>query len=145
MEKENLKKEEVIFPKETSWVIKKILEKYDFKKAQEEGLKKFFQARLPARKSEIFKNLPGSKISKLVKDCAEGKISQERLPFFLEKTLNISSKRAKAIAKELKEKILAFIKSPLSRPKKVISPLKSPSQQSPRLPREDIYREPIEE
>lgn len=152
MEKEffEIKITDITFPEESGLIIEKILEKYDFKKAQDEGIEKFFASRIPKERKEIFENLPGSQISNLVREYAEGKVSLENLPLLLKERLNIPREKAKKIAEELEKKLLILIRPaeekklppriPPIEVKQTVSPLEKPKP--PQKP--DIYQEPIE-
>lgn len=153
MKKGNPKEKlEPAFPEESGLIIEKILKKYGFWKIQWEGIDKFFESKVPTDRRNVFESLPGYKISKLVRKYAEGEISLENLPSFLEKELNISSQKAKNIAEELERKLLAFVKPIEKRkflPPKIsppeTKPMAAPPVEKPRPPRKpDIYREPTE-
>lgn len=152
MPEKNFETNKITFPEKSKFVIEKIVERYNFKKTQDEGIKKFLKARTLKERGEMLINLPGAKISRLIREYAKGKVSLEKFPSFLEKLLNISNKQAKEITQELKIKILAFIK-PVKKGKILpskISPTKTkleitPSQEKHKKPpRKDTYREPIE-
>ena len=97
MMNENSKTESLrpIFPEDTDLVVEKILEKYGLEKEQKENLEKFLESGVGDGGKEIFENLPGFKISKLLKECAEGKTSLANLSQELAKRLSISLKEAK--------------------------------------------------
>ncbi len=116
-------------------IIKKILEKYNLQKAQEKGLEEFFKSQSSEERTRVFNNLPGTKISKLVVEHDEGRISLEDLPFYLKEALNISEKEANEIAEELENKILTP-----ARPRPAIEERKPVEE--PKKP--DTYLEPIE-
>ena len=111
-----IKKTDIIFSPESGLIIGELLEKYDLKKQEQEEINKFLNPIIsPELKKDIFKKLPGTKISRLVRNYAEGKVSLKDLSLLLEKNLNIPKEKAKNLANELENK---------SKP--------------------DIYREPIE-
>lgn len=140
-----------IFPEESGLIVEKILEKYGLEKKQEEGSKNFFDSQIPTERKEIFENLPGFKISKLIKECAEGKVSLANLPQELEQNLNISSKEAKQMADDLQKTILNFIKweaasEEAAAPTGVVELTEeeiSPKE-TKKLSQKDVYREIIE-
>lgn len=156
------KKSQPIFPEESSLAIEKILEKYGLAELQQEGLDKISELGDFNKASELLENLPGTKIAKLVRDYAEGKISLEGLPILLEKELNVSEKEAKEIAKDLEKTLLIFIKQApaeklsiresseeISSNEREIEPeIISGSEEKKEEPKtsfkHDIYREPIE-
>lgn len=159
MTRKNFKIEnsEPTFPEGSSLIIEKILEKYGLQKKQEEGIEKIFLSQAPEERREIFENLPGSKISRLVREYAFGKISLKDMPSIFKKELNITEEKAQEIVKELEKNLLSFIKikpekekelpktSPI-KPKPPIIPAEKPDvppkPEAPKKP--DIYREPIE-
>ncbi len=154
MPEENFKKQtsEPVFPEESVLVIEKILEKYGLINEEEKGIEKFINSGVAQEKIEIFENLPGNKISKLVRNYGEKKISLEDLPILLGKELNVSGKEAEEIAKELEETLLIFIKqAPVeeipakekkARPEIISEPEKKTEE--PKIsPGHDTYREPI--
>lgn len=146
MEKKILKiEEEPTFPEESDLIIEEILKKYGFWEMQEKEFKKFSESEIPAERKKICENLPGYKISKLVRKYGEGEISLENLPVFLEKGLNISGQEAKRICEELEKKLLVFVK-PVKETKlpAKTKPSISPPEK-PKLPQKpDVYQEPIE-
>ena len=125
-------------------IIEEILEKYNLKKTQQEGIEKFFKLQDPQKRREVFENLPGAKISKLVVEYSEGKISLEDLSSRLKKELNISDKKAEEIAEELKKSFPVFIKPPEEKelPPEIKPPV-GPVEKPKPLRKTDIYREPI--
>ena len=151
------KKSQPIFPEESSLVIEKILEKYGLAELQQEGIAKISKLGDFNKASELLENLPGTKISRLVKDYAEGKVALETLPLLLEKELNISEKEAEEIARDLEKTLLIFIKQApveeVSAEEKETEPQAIPiSEEEPEItisekpgtpPKKDIYREPI--
>lgn len=152
MTNETLKNQttEPIFPEESSLIIEKILEKYGLAAKQREGIEKFINSDLPI---EALEDLPGSKISKLVKDYGEKKISLEGLPILLEKELNVSEKEAKEISKDLEKTLLVFIKqAPIREKEAETQAIPIPKEESEiTIPEEsktpskkDVYRELIE-
>ena len=158
MEKENfkIKQSGLTFPEESGLVIEKILEKYGLAKIEEEGIEKivesFVRPTMDVKKRvEILENLPGAKISKLVKEYAEGKVSLENLYLRLEEELNISKKEAKQIAEELEKTLLIFIKT-IKEKGVPSSEIPLPEAEAPTIlsekpkapPKKDVYREPIE-
>jgi len=149
MVKEEFKKEieEITFPEESGLIIEKILEKYGLVKVQEDGIERIIKSDTPQEKTEIFKNLPGTKISTLIKECAEKKISLEDMSQRLEKELNIPEKEAKKIVDELEKKILIFIEN-VEEKKLPPSEVSVPKTELPEKPeitqKKDTYREQIE-
>ena len=139
------------FPEETGLIIEKILEKYGLKEQQEEGVRKFFDSQIPTKRKEIFENLPGFKISKLLKECAEGEVSLIDLSRELEQRLNIALKEAKQMEDDLQKTILNFIKLEALTEERVtptrVTELieEGPSLRETRRPSsKDDYREQIE-
>lgn len=153
MEKVNfsIKEPEDKLPENSGLIIGEIIKKYDLEKIQNEGINLFFRAKTPEEREKILINLPGAKISKLVREYAEGRFNFEVLPEILEKHLKISSKKAKQMADDLKIKLFVFI-SPAT--EKTLSSSKIPSKEikPPTIPhkkpetpqKSDTYREPIE-
>lgn len=148
-----------IFPEESGLIIEKILEKYELEKEQEEGIQRFFDSQIPENRKEIFENLPGFKISKLLKECAYGEFSLEELSQKLEEVLNISPKEAKQIKDDLQKGILDFIKWEVTSGEKAgetiidrgtitelgeeeMEEIGAKEEQRPAV--KDTYREPIE-
>jgi hypothetical protein len=149
-------------PEDSGLVIEEILKKYyKLANAQEEGIEKILQSKNSQERKEIFENLPGTKISKLVREYAEGKVSLKDFTSRLEEEINIISKKeAKQIAEELEKTLLVRIKpvkkeikkegvpSPKIPPTEVkppVIPLEEPEPEKPEVPpKPDIYREPIE-
>jgi len=149
MAKENLKikKPEPIFPEESGLVIKAILEKYELAKIQQEGIEKILKSKNPEEKIDTFEKLPGTKISKLVKEYAEGKVSLVEIPSRLSRELNISERKAKQITEELENTLLVLIE-PVKEEKLPPVEVARPEEQPPEKPevpkKRDVYREPIE-
>ncbi|MBI2041405.1 MAG: hypothetical protein HYT20_00095 [Candidatus Nealsonbacteria bacterium] len=134
-------------PEESSLIITKLLEEYGLQKDQDEGIKKFIEStglNAPSERSRIFENLPGTKISGLVMNCVEGKISFKDLPELLGKSLNISKKEAQKMADDLKNQIIDKAK-PTEIEKTTTLPAKEePIREEPPRPRgKDVYHEPI--
>jgi len=126
------------FPEESSQIVAQLLEKYGLQKAQEEGVKKFvelIESRIPKGRNEIFENLPGTKISQLIREYAEGGLILEKLPNLLKEKLAIPEKEAQKLANDLEGKLLNQIKpaAPAPPPEKMEHPQKP-----------DTYREPVE-
>jgi hypothetical protein len=97
------------FPEESKLIVEKILEKYGFAQQQEKDIEKFFNTENPTERVEIFENLPGVKISSLVKEYAVGKISLSQIPSQIAKSLNVSEEKAKQIAQDLEKSLLSLI------------------------------------
>lgn len=144
---------EPIFPEESGLIVEKILEKYGLAAEQNEGIEKFLKSNVPEDKREIFENLPGAKIAKLVRDYAEKKISLEDLPLLLEKELNVSEKDARQMANDLKKTILDFIRWEELEGKEMVQELPEELEEkeetiTPEKPRislkKDVYREPVD-
>lgn len=157
MARENfgIKKPEPIptFPEGSGLIIEKILKEYGLAKTQEEGIEKIIQSKDFQERLEIFENLPGTKISRLVKEYAEKKVSLENISTRLEKELNISERKAKQIAEELEKSLFIFIKPikkeelPPAEVKPEFVPSEEkiiPEEETKPSPRKDTYREPIE-
>ena len=151
MPEENFKKQipEPVFPEESALIIGKILEIYNFLENQKEGIKKFIDSKNPSEKMEIFENLPGARIAKLVRDHSEGKISLELISIRLEKELKISEKTAQQITKDLEKTLLIFIKQKPAEEREMLAPEISGTEatlpEKPEtLPKKDVYREPLE-
>jgi hypothetical protein len=105
---------EFIFPEKNREVIGQILEKYGLKKFEDERMKKFiesiFDPRVtPEERMEISDTLPGKKLAKIVKDCAEEKLPLEKIPNRIKEDLNITLKDAEKMAKDIKTQILDLI------------------------------------
>jgi len=143
-----IKKTDIIFPPESGLIIRELLEKYDLKKQEQEEISKFLNPTIPPElKKDIFEKLPGTKISRLVRNYAEGKVSLKDLFLLLERNLNIPKEKAKNLVNELESKILIFIK-PVSAEKKAAPPSEVPAEiKRPTPPtkksKPDIYRESI--
>lgn len=156
MVKENLKNEnlEIVFPEESSLVIKKILEGYGLDKIQKEAIKKFID--LPKEEKlkigdTVLTNLPGAKISKIVKEYAEGKLDLNKISFRLRNDLNIDETTSEKMANELKTNLLELIQPIKSPTAKKIREKKSLTTETskPKLEKKfsstkDVYREPVE-
>ncbi len=152
------KKSQPVFPEESSLVIEKILEKYGLAELQQEGINKISELGDFDKASELLENLPGTKIAKLVKEYAEGKVPLENLPSLLEKELNVSKKEAEEISKDLEKTLLVFIEQApveeVSVEKKETEPQVIPiSEEEPEITipeesktpsKKDVYRELIE-
>lgn len=144
--------EDIYIPEESGGIIDKILEKYGFKKAQEEGVDKFLAGK--SSKEDLF-NLPGSQLAKLVRHYAEGNFGLAALPELLEKSLDIPAKKAREIAEELKNKILVNIQPQKSLPTEpsiqekegsIAEKLPRASKPTPAkntIQKPDSYREPV--
>lgn len=104
-----IKKRELVFPEESGLVIEKILEEHGLTRTQEEGVKKIIESKVLQERIEIFENLPGTKLSKLVKEYAEGEISLAEIPSRIAEQLNIPEKKAKEIAQDLEKSLLVLI------------------------------------
>ena len=143
MEKETYKPASMV-PEESNLVIEKILEKHGLKDIQEKGIERFLKANNPIEKREIFENLPGSQISRLIKEYAEGKIRMENLSLLLGKRLNIGQETAKAIAEELGKKLLTFIKPSEEKGEELPEIPEEEINPSRKLSSKDRYRELIE-
>ncbi|MBL7150263.1 MAG: hypothetical protein ISS84_01425 [Candidatus Pacebacteria bacterium] len=150
-----IKNPELTSTEESGLVIEELLERCGLMKIQKEGIEKivesFVRPTIDVKKRvEIFENLPGTKISKLVREYTERKVSLENLPLRLEKDLNISEKEAKQIAEGLEKKLLILIK-PIGERKLPPSEIPLPEAEAstilsekPKIPpKKDIYREPI--
>jgi len=168
MNKENSKIEgaELIFPEETVLILEKILKNYGLIKTQENGIEKITESLSspnvkikPEERIKIFESLPGTKLSKLVKEYAEKKIPLEKLPLKLKESLNITQKDAEKMAEELKTTLLDLIKTvkttELTKEKETpsIESLKSEPEIKPSVSfskeekssfKKDGYREPVE-
>jgi len=155
MPKENFKRKvilELSFPEESGLVIKEILKKYGLEEKQKTGIRKWFKSKNQNERRKLFEELPGSKISQLVRDYAEGKINSVNINLLLTNKLDVSENKAEEIAQELKQKILSFIK-PISRTQETLSPnkknaskkivtIKPKRAEAPQG--NDIYRESVE-
>lgn len=140
---------EPFFPNDSNLIIERILEKYGFRKSQEERMEKFFKSNIPKERKGLFEGSPGYKISYLVRKYAESEISLENLPLLLGERLNIPKEQAKEIAEELEEKLLVFIKPfkerSISKKKSIEKKLpRSISERPKSTPIKDRYRETIE-
>lgn len=150
-EKESL---EIIFPEESAIIIQELLKKYDFDKEHEESVKKLIVSRNPKEKKEIFENLPGYKISRLVKEYAERKIPITNLLSLLKKELNCPNKKAEELTRDIEKEFSIFLqpKIEISRAKESLSrklistELKPPDQKAKKTTAQkpDTYRELIE-
>lgn len=135
MEKEFLKiKEKTPTQEGEDLVMDKIIEKYGFKKIQEEGIEKivesFVRPTLTIEKRiEIFENLPGGKISRLIKELVEEKIIFEDFISKLQSQLNLSKIKAEELAIDLEE-IISRAKIFFSKSKEEFSLYSSPIKQS---------------
>jgi hypothetical protein len=97
-------------PEESFSVIEKTLEKFKLNEEEENSLEKFIMSKSPEEKKQIFENLPGTKMSQIIKDYGEQKISLNEIPGLIEKNLNVSKQEAKEITKYLNENLLGLIK-----------------------------------
>lgn len=138
MAQENMPPEEneLNFPEGSELVIEEILKKYGLEKTHKEGFKRIFKAPTLEERKNIINDLPGAKISQLLRRYQSGELILEAFPALLEKSLNVSSLQSEEITKELKEKILA--------PSKSITEEETPKTQLFKPKRPDSYREPIE-
>ena len=111
MKEENFQKKnpEPIFPEESGSLVMKILEKYELAEIQLKGIKKLLEIDNAAEKIKIFESLPGYKISQLVKEYAEDKVSLNEIPLQIAKRLNVSETKSKQIAQDLEKSLLSLI------------------------------------
>lgn len=123
---------DLFFPEGSESVIENILKKYDLEKTHREGLERFFNAPSPEERQEIINNLPGMKISRLLRMIKADELKSDELSKELEKNLNVSTKESEEMAETLKAKVLI----PSEPIEEVIK------KEEPTAPRkQDIYRE----
>lgn len=135
--------QEIVFPDEIIDVISALVKKYNFEETEKKMEKEIATAKTLEGRKEIFENLPTCQISRIVKEVAEKKISEEKISPALQERLNIPKETAEKLSKELKEKVLASVKEASVSP--VIFPLKKPKKEiEEKKETEDSYREPIE-
>lgn len=136
MPQENTKiKNEMLLPEKSGAIIGQLLEKYGLQKNQKEGIEQFLKARTAEQRAKIFDNLPGTKLSGLLEEWAEGNFGLKELPELLIKNLAISEKEAKKMTDDLQGQIFSQAQ-----------PVEGENAEtsSPQPPKPDIYREPIE-
>lgn len=102
--------EESIFPEESQLIIEKIVEKHDLMTRQNNAAEMLIKVKGGKEQIEIFNNLPGNKIARLVADYSQKKISIEQLPELISKELKVDKMKGKEISKDLKENLLIFVK-----------------------------------
>lgn len=139
-----LKTDLVVFPEESGLIVEEIIEKTGLKKIDDEKFEKLLNPETPNKKTEeIFEDLPSVKLSKIIIAYAEGKIDLKNLSSSLKKDLSISFEKAEEIGKELKEKLLVYIK-PIKKEKTKTIQLVPIFDKKPRTPtKKDVYRELI--
>lgn len=105
------------FPENSDEAINKILGKYGLIEKQKELIEKIFSKnKMEEKRGEIFQNLPGFKIARLLKDNARGLISLDDMPLRIASDLEISQDTAQKIFNDLNKNIISFIilkKTPL--------------------------------
>ena len=97
MEKSNTnKKTNIIFPRNSGFVISEIMKKYNLNETKEQILEKI----------KTGEDTLARKIAKIVRQVAEGTLSIEQFPFETQKTLDIPLVKAKKICLELYQKVI---------------------------------------
>jgi len=137
----------IVFPEDSSSIIRKILEHHEIRETSREIWEKI-------KKGEKTKR---GEIAKITKRFAEKKISEKEFIFCIQKILDISLDRAKKINQEIQKKALSLIqKIPYQDKKKeriIISVSKEQLQKEntasleskqDKIKKTDIYREIIE-
>jgi|GEM_PF-6817266 len=125
---------EIFFPEESVLIIKKILEKYNLLKINNELKKNFLGAATPEKRNEILNEIPSIKIARILRGYQFGTTNLEDFPKILKEGLKIPQKDAEGITEELKEKILIFSKPTFE----------AENKPPERKGRPDVYRESIE-
>ena len=97
-----------VFPEESALIIRKILEKYGLAERDEKETEKLFDTANPKERAKIFESLAGVKISGLVKEYAEGKVTLIEVPSQIANRLDISEEKAKQIAQDLEKSLLSL-------------------------------------
>jgi hypothetical protein len=100
---------DIIFPDESYLFVDEILKKYNLMKTQEQLLNDIYEMTNVNDIKEASKNLPGTKIAKLIREYAGEKVVPERLSLRLKEDLNVSTDVAMQIAKDLEKSIFAYI------------------------------------
>ncbi|MEA3292977.1 MAG: hypothetical protein U9P88_00660 [Patescibacteria group bacterium] len=147
---------QIIFPENIGLVIDGILEKYELKKIQEQGIKNFLKSKNSKEREKIFENLPASKISKLVAEYAENKTPLSKIKILLKKELGLSREKSEEMIKDLAVKIFVFFEPVKKNPKTFSEKIEKAKEKYYRKekaslnisknPQErDVYREPFDE
>ncbi len=106
----NPKKQNIVFPKESSSVIYELVKKYNLEELQKQKIKQMSEADTYEQRKKIFNSLPGRLMADTVRNVAEEKISNEEMIDIFKKQLSLSQEQAKKLAGELRRKILIFAK-----------------------------------
>ena len=122
------KKLDLIFPEDIVSIMSSILERYKLEQTDEEVLKQM----------EGEEKTNGEIIAEIIGKTVEEEIPFQELVGLLKKNLNISSKEAENLAKDLRKEVLLLVeKSP-----KEVPFLEKPEPE--KTEERDVYREPIE-
>lgn len=144
MEQKNYQGEELIFPENNGEIVDKVIDDFGLRNAQEEGIEKILDSKTQEESMEIFENLPGTKISRLVREYAEGKITVEKMPSRLKDELSVSEDQANKMIEYLQKELLSFI----AMGNKNLNPgedsREGRSEKIQSQTEKDTYREPIE-
>lgn len=132
-----------IIPENSGEAVREILKKFELEQAQNDSIALFFASKgKDEEKTKILESSPGFILAQVVRDYAEDKINLEKLPNLIKDSLKVTDKKADQIAKELKDKILDFIKPAADEPTE--KPIEK-STESPKPSRKsDTYREQVE-
>lgn len=138
---ENYKNNKVIYPENIGSIISGILNDYGFKETDEEVVQKLLNK----------KPVVAGVVAKIIKEAAEGIISQNQIALALEKNLNIPKKISEQMSQDIIIKALSLLKKTISKKKEVSEkkPFSEKGEQKiEKTPEktfeQDTYREPIE-
>jgi hypothetical protein len=124
-------KQEVVFPENTPLVLAELLEKYGFKETPQEVSEKIEKGKEPLV----------TMFAKIVRRAGEEKMTVNTIANLLREKLNMPSRKAQQLARDIKTEILDMLEKPES---KTYSQETEKSQKKERFQKRDIYREPIE-
>lgn len=134
---------EEIFPESIVNLIEEILKESNLWEEHERGLINCVHERDYTKIVEIFENLPGRKLAKIVRDYFLGNLPEENLVPRIKNDLIVSSFRAEDIARKLKMAYLSFEKE-RKKEKEGSSTQTPPPLSSQEKTFHDRYREPID-
>ena len=123
------KKQKVIFPENTVTIIKELLKKYGFRETIEEVSEKIEKGEKPI----------GTILAETIREATEKEAGVEELSSLLQTRLNLSSREAQKLARDIKIEIIGLIKAQ-ERERSAIREVKEKKPPA----QKDIYREPIE-
>lgn len=153
-------KEEIIFSSDAADIIQDLIKKYALDNEQKEKIKKLTDTKDGVEKEAIFDDLPSRKMAKIVKEKAEGGITDENFASEIQNRFGLSKEKSGSLSEELKERILVLAKRvPIVEEVGAAPLIKSGEPQEPTLPKiikeaeiekpkkppqkPDIYRESI--